>query len=161
MCYCYKIMIFHLIFTNLYILYLFFNHNAHKDINITKCWCRARNVMCIIKCVLICNCVYVFLCLYVYVYVLCYATFVFQGLHVVLFINKVTCPIYIYKITLTFESIYKDIIYINIVTVNGCLKRTILNVNEYLIKMICNKKLNLREYRKNNLIIKLKAIKIR
>jgi len=126
----------------------FFNHNAHKDINITKYLCPERNIMCIINCLLICNCVYVLLCLYVYVYVLCYATFVFQGLHVVLFINKVKCPIYIYKITLTFGSIYKDRIFINIVTVNGCLKRTILNVNEYFIKMICNKKLNLREYKK-------------
>ena len=121
----------------------FFNHNAHTDINIMKYLCRERNIMCIINCVPTCNCVYVFLCLYVYVYVLCYATFVFQGLHVVLFINKVTCPIYIYNITLTFGSIYKDIIYINIVTVNGC-----LNVNENFIKMICNKKLNLREYKK-------------
>ena len=72
----------------------FFNHNAQKDINNKKYMCHERNIMCIINRLLIRNCVHVLLCLYVYVYVLCYATFVFQGLHVVLFINKVTCPIY-------------------------------------------------------------------
>ena len=107
----------------------FFNHNAHKDIKNKKYMCRERNIMCIINCLLICNCVYVLLCLYVYVYVLCYATFVFKGLHVVLFINKVTCPIYIYIITLTFGSINKDRIFIDILTVNSCLKGTILSVN--------------------------------
>jgi hypothetical protein len=114
MCYCYKIKIHHLIFTNVYILYLFFTHYAHEDINNQKYMCCERNIMCIINCLLICNCVYVLLCLYVYVYVLCYATFVFQGLHVVLLINKNTCPIYIYKITLAFRSINKDRIFINI-----------------------------------------------
>jgi hypothetical protein len=71
-----------------------------------------------------------------YVYVLFYATFVFQGLHVVLFINKVTCPIYI--TTLTFESRNNDKICINISTVNSCLKGTILNVNENFIKWVYN-----------------------
>ena len=105
-----------------HIIYLF-NHNAQKDINNKKYMCHERNIMCIINCLLICNCVHVLLCLCVYVYVLCYATFVFQGLHVVLFINKVTCPIYIYIITLVFGSRNNDkISCINISTVNSCLK---------------------------------------
>ena len=116
-------------------------HNAQKDINNKKCMCHERNIMCIINCLLTCNCVHVLLRLYVYVYyVLCYATFVFQGLHMVLFINKVTCPIYIYIITLTFGSRNNYQICINISTVNSCLKGTILNVNEYFIKWVCNKK---------------------
>lgn len=137
----------------------FFNHNAQKDINNKKYMCHERNIMCIINCLLICNCVHVLLCLYVYVYVLCYATFVFQGLHVVLFINKVTCPIYI--TTLTFGSRNNDKICINISTVNSCLKGTILNVNENFIKWVCNKKFIQFEYIKNNLIRKSEAHKNR
>ena len=94
----------------------FFNHNAQKDIYNKKYMCHERNIMCIINCLLICKCVHVLLCLYVYVYVLCCATFVYQGLHVVLFINKVTCSIYI--TTLTFGSRNNDTICINISTVN-------------------------------------------
>jgi hypothetical protein len=124
--------------------------------------CHERDIMCIINCLLTCNCVHVLLCLYVYVYyVLCYATFVFQGLHMVLFINKVTCPIYIYIITLTFGSRNNYQICINISTVNSCLKGTILNVNEYFIKWVCNKKFIQFEYIKNILIRKSVAHKNR
>ena len=139
-------MIHYPIFTNVYTLYLFFNHNAQKDINNKKYMCHERNIMCSINCLLIRNCVYVLLWLYVYVYFLCYATFVFQGLHVVLFINKVTCPIYI--TTLTFGSRNNDKICITISTVNSCLKGTNLNVNENFIKWVCIRNLfNLSIYK--------------
>ena len=70
----------------------------------------------------------------------------------VLFINKVTCPIYI--TTLTFGSRNNDKICINISTVNSCFKGTILNVNENFIKWVCNKKFIQFEYIKNNLTSK-------
>ena len=136
----------------------FFNHSAQKDINNKEYMCHERNIMCIINCLLIRNCVHVLLCLYVYVYVLCYATFVFQGLHVVLFIYKVTCSIYI--TTLTFGSRNNDKICIKISIVNSCLKGTILNVNENFIKWVCNKKFIQFEYIKNNLIRQSEAHKI-
>ena len=79
--------------------------------------------------------------------------------YVVLFINKVMCPIYI--TTLTFGSRNNDTICINISTVNSCLKGTILNVNEYFIKWVCNKKFIQFEYMKNNLIRKSEAHKNR
>ena len=43
--------------------------------------------------------------------------------------------------------------------VNNCLKGTILNVNEYFIKWVCNKKFIQYEYIKNNLIRKSEAQK--
>lgn len=46
----------------------------------------------------------------------------------------------------------KDRIFINILTVNICLKGTILSVNEYFIKWVYNKKLRQLEYIKTNLI---------
>jgi hypothetical protein len=49
----------------------------------------------------------------------------------------------------------KDRIFINILTVYICLKGTILCVNEYFIKWVCNKKLRQLEYLKTNLIIKI------
>jgi hypothetical protein len=93
-----------------------------------------------INCLLICNCVYVLLCLYVYVYVLCYTTFVFQGLHVVLFINKVTCPIYI--TTLTFGSRNNDKICINISTVNNCLKGNVFLIIYVFLCIMVKKRYN-------------------
>ena len=89
------------IYNIMYISY-FVNQNVHIDLNVNKSMSLERDVMytlCINNNLLICICVHVLLCLCVYVYVLCHATFVFQGLHVVLFINKVMCPIYIYVIT--------------------------------------------------------------
>jgi hypothetical protein len=41
-------------------------------------------------------------------------------------------------------------IFINILTVNICLKGTILSVNEYFIKWVCNKKLNTNKVTKCN-----------
>jgi hypothetical protein len=73
---------------------------------------------------------------------LCY--FRFPRTTVVLFINKVTCPIYI--TTLIFGSRNNDKICINISTVNSCFKGTILNVNENFIKWVCNKKFIQFEY---------------
>jgi hypothetical protein len=60
---------------------------------------------------------------------------------------------------LTFGSIKKDRIFINILTVNICLKGTILSVNEYFIKWVCNKKLRQLEYIKTNLIRKIEGHK--
>ena len=48
-------------------------------------------------------------------------------------------------------------IFINILTVNICLKGTIVSVNEYLIKWACNKKLNQLEYIKTKLITKIEG----
>ena len=48
---------------------------------------------------------------------------------------------------------------INILTVNSCLKGTILSVNEYFIKWVCNKKLSQLEYIKTNLIRKIEGHK--
>ena len=55
----------------------------------------------------------------------------------------------------------QDKICINISTVNSCLKGTILNINEYFIKWVCNKKFIQFEYMKNNLIRKSEAHKNR
>ena len=53
----------------------------------------------------------------------------------------------------------KDRIFINILTVNICLKGTILSVNECFIKWVCNKKLRQLEYIKTNLIRKIEGHK--
>jgi hypothetical protein len=53
----------------------------------------------------------------------------------------------------------KDRIFINILTVNICLKGTILSVNEYFIKWVCNKELRQLEYIKTNLIRKIEGYK--
>jgi hypothetical protein len=52
---------------------------------------------------------------------------------------------------LTFGSIKKDRIFINILTDNNYLKGTISSVNGYIIKWVCNKKLSQFEYIKTNL----------
>jgi hypothetical protein len=50
-------------------------------------------------------------------------------------------------------------IFINILRVNICLKGTILSVNEYFIKWVCNKKLNQLEYIQKKLITKIEGHK--
>ena len=51
----------------------------------------------------------------------------------------------------------KDILFINILTVNSCLKGTIISVNEYFIKWVCNKKLNQLEYIQKKIIRKIEG----
>ena len=51
----------------------------------------------------------------------------------------------------------KDRIFINILTVNICLKGDILCVSEYFIKWVCNKKLRQLEYIKTILIRKIEG----